>query len=383
MMDVYLNRTAVCLPNEPVDNAQMETLLGQAGERPSRARRLILKRNGIRTRYYAIDPRTGEANYTNARLTAEAVRGLFDTPQELAGVDCLVTGTTIADQLAPNHAVMVHGELGNPPCEAVATTGICLCGMSALKYAWLAVRAGEHRQAVATGSELASQFLHARHYQAEMQYSLETLEQRPELAFEKDFLRWMLSDGAGAALLGPEPDPAPRQAIARIEWIHILSHADRLETCMYAGAEKRPDGSLQSWLTLSPEECRQRSVLALKQDVRLLNEQIVEQTVTRTLGEVIRRTGLMPDDVDHFLPHLSSMYFRPRVAEALAAMDFAIPEAKWFTNLQDKGNTGSASIYIMLDELLKSDRVRSGDRILCFVPESGRFSSAYMLLSVP
>lgn len=152
---------------------------------------------------------------------------------------------------------------------------------------------------------------------------------------------------------------------------------------MYAGAEKRPDGSLQSWLTLSPEECRQRSVLALKQDVRLLNEQIVEQTVTRTLGEVIRRTGLMPDDVDHFLPHLSSMYFRPRVAEALAAMDFAIPEAKWFTNLQDKGNTGSASIYIMLDELLKSDRVRSGDRILCFVPESGRFSSAYMLLSVP
>ena len=61
---------------------------------------------------------------------------------------------------------------------------------------------------------------------------------------------------------------------------------------------------------------------------------------------------------------------------------FAIAEDKWFTNLTTKGNTGAASIYIMLEELFHSGRLRSGEKILCFVPESGRFSTAFMLLTV-
>jgi 3-oxoacyl-[acyl-carrier-protein] synthase-3 len=36
----------------------------------------------------------------------------------------------------------------------------------------------------------------------------------------------------------------------------------------------------------------------------------------------------------------------------------------------------------MLDELVKSGRLKSGNKLLCFVPESGRFSSGFMLLEV-
>ena len=43
---------------------------------------------------------------------------------------------------------------------------------------------------------------------------------------------------------------------------------------------------------------------------------------------------------------------------------------RWFTNLSTKGNTGSASIYIILDELASSGKIRSGDRLLCFIPET-------------
>jgi 3-oxoacyl-[acyl-carrier-protein] synthase-3 len=35
----------------------------------------------------------------------------------------------------------------------------------------------------------------------------------------------------------------------------------------------------------------------------------------------------------------------------------------------------------MLDELVRSGRVRHGERLLCFVPESGRFSSGFIYLS--
>ncbi|MFN0304153.1 MAG: 3-oxoacyl-[acyl-carrier-protein] synthase III C-terminal domain-containing protein, partial [Burkholderiales bacterium] len=85
---------------------------------------------------------------------------------------------------------------------------------------------------------------------------------------------------------------------------------------------------------------------------------------------------------DWFLPHYSSAYFRPGLAKTLTSIDFHIPDERWFTNLTSVGNVGSASMYLMLEELLYSGRLRRGQRILCFVPESARFSVYFMLLTV-
>jgi 3-oxoacyl-[acyl-carrier-protein] synthase-3 len=54
---------------------------------------------------------------------------------------------------------------------------------------------------------------------------------------------------------------------------------------------------------------------------------------------------------------------------------------RWFTNLPYKGNIGSASIYVILEELFHSGKIKKGDKLLCFVPESGRFSMCYLLLT--
>ena len=59
-----------------------------------------------------------------------------------------------------------------------------------------------------------------------------------------------------------------------------------------------------------------------------------------------------------------------------------VPEARWFTNLYDKGNTGSASLFIMLEELFHSGKLKAGQKLLCSVPESGRSIIAHMLLTV-
>ena len=76
------------------------------GGKPSRARRIVLRSNGIRQRYYAIDPASGRATHNNAQLTAAAIRGLADEHFALNDMDCLATGTSRADQLMPGHAVM-------------------------------------------------------------------------------------------------------------------------------------------------------------------------------------------------------------------------------------------------------------------------------------
>ena len=70
------------------------------------------------------------------------------------------------------------------------------------------------------------------------------------------------------------------------------------------------------------------------------------------------------------------------MARSMAEVGFNVPQERWFTNLTEKGNTGSASPYIMLDELFHSGRLKVGERILLAVPESGRFSSGFAYFTV-
>jgi len=357
----------------------MEARLGMVGDKPSRARKLILRRNGIQQRHYVIDPRTGEPSMNNAQLSAEAIRGLAGEGFDLDELECLVASTSSPDQVMPGHAVMVHGELGNPPCEVATTAGICVCGMTALKYAWMSVASGQSCNAVACGSEVASAMMQARNFNAEYESRVDELETHPEIAFEKDFLRWMLSDGAGAVLLQDRPNA---QGLSlRIDWLDIISFADQMPACMYAGAEM-DGGALRGWTRYDAEQRGQRSVMAVKQDVKLLNDNIVRLTVVEALRRIMARRELRVADIDWFLPHYSSEFFRERLAAGLAEVDLPIPMARWFTNLTSKGNTGAASIFIILDELFNGGHLRSGQRLLCYVPESGRFSSAFMHLTV-
>ncbi|NLD14180.1 MAG: beta-ketoacyl-ACP synthase III [Gammaproteobacteria bacterium] len=376
---VYINRVNAFLPYDPVSNEQMEARLGQVGARPSRARKLVLRSNGIRSRHYVLDPATGLPGYSNAQLAAEAIRGLCDEQAPLEQIDCLAAASSQPDQVMPGHAVMVQGELGNPPCEVVTTAGVCLCGMTALKYAWMSVAMGQSEDAVASGSEAASCLMTAGNFSAEYEKRAGDLDHHPEIAFEKDFLRWMLSDGAGAVRLSPRPnDDGPS---LRIDWIDTLSFANEMPTCMYAGGDY-DNGSFKGWSRFSADERNHRSVMAIKQDVKLLNDNIVKYTVVEALKRIMAKRPLQADSIDHFLPHYSSEFFRDRLADGLREVGLDIPQERWFTNLTTKGNTGSASIFIILDELFHSGRLRAGETLLCYVPESGRFSSAFMHLTV-
>ncbi len=375
---VYITNTASFLPNAPVPNDQMERILGQLGDKPSRARPTVLRSNGIENRYYAIDPVTLAPTHSNAQLAAEAVRVIAQEGFDLEQLQCLSCGTSIADQLMPNHAVMVQGELGLPPLEAVATTGVCLSGLASVKYAYMAVASGVHTNAIATGSELSSAMMSVRNLQVES--DADALSERPELAFDRDFLRWMLSDGAGALLLQPKPRESGLSL--RIDWIEILSYAGQMPTCMYAGAVKDEQHRVTGWARYSPADRERYTIMAVRQDVKLLNEHVMYYTVQKPLETIKAKRGLRGEDIDWFLPHYSSKFFRDKVHAHMVNAGVEVPQNRWFTNLPYKGNTGSASMYIILDELLRSGRLQKGQRLMTYVPESGRFATGFMHLTV-
>lgn len=380
MQQVYINRIVAELPGEPVDNDNMEKVLGMINDKPSRARRIVLKNNGIKSRHYILNPETGEPTMNNAVFTANAVRKLFDSERSMEDLTVLACGTTTPDQTMPSHTSMVHGELKSPPCEIAGLSGICCSGVFSLKYVYLAVLSGEHKMGVATGSETVSLMMRAENYEPEIDTRIHEMEKQPEIAFEKDFLRWMLSDGCGAMLL--EDKPNEKGISLKIEWIDVLSFANELDVCMYAGGMKDENGKFIGWKEMTPDERNKHSIFSIRQDVRLLNANVMEYTVAEGLKRIAAKRGLTPDQVDYFLPHYSSHYFRPIVQRCLESIGFPIPEEKWFTNLTHKGNTGSASIYIIIEELFNGGTLKKGDRLLCYIPESGRFATAFMYLTV-
>ena len=377
-MDVFINKAGKFLPNEPVSNNDMEAYLGMVDGKPSKARAIILRRNGIKQRYYALD-KEGNTTHTNPQMAAKAIRSLLSDSLSLENIDLLSCGTSTPEQILPSHASMVHGELGGSKnIEIVSFAGSCCTGVDALKYAYMAVKLGESKNAVVSASERPSAWLKASYFQEESE-KLALLEEQPMLAFEKDFFRWMLSDGAFALLLQGKPNE--HDLSLRIDWIDLTSFANTRQTCMYAGAEKLADGRLKGWADYPQQEWLSKSLFALKQDTRLLAENVVKLGVD-FLVELGKKHQFTPDDIDWFLPHLSSMFFKDKILEESKKRGFLIPEEKWFLNLPRIGNIGSASAFAMIEELLYSGNLKKGQKILLMIPESARFSYCYCMLTV-
>jgi len=379
LKEVYITKTATYFPNEPVSNEEMEEFLGLINKNPSKSKRIVLRNNGIKRRFYALT-REGKSTHTNAEMTAQAIRTMLDNdPEKIKAIDLLVCGTSSPDQIMPSHAVMVHGELPESrSIEVVSPSGVCCAGMHAFKYAYMAIKTGSAHTAVATGSERLSAIIKADIFEEEAQ-KLKELEENPYIGFEKEFLRWMLSDGASSFLLSDKKNETGFSL--RVEWIEGVSYANRMESCMYMGSDKMKDGKLKSYLDYSPEEVRNKSVMSIKQDVKLLSENIVPLGGLM-LTDLFRDKGLNPADVDYFLPHMSSEFFRAKIFDQLVKNGTPIPYEKWVTNLSSLGNVGAGSVYFMVDEVFHNKNLKKGQKILLLVPESSRFSYMYALLTV-
>jgi 3-oxoacyl-[acyl-carrier-protein] synthase-3 len=379
MSEAYITRVSKFVPNEAVPNEEMEEYLGFINGKSSKSKAIVLRNNKIKSRYYAYT-KDGVPTHTNAEMAASAVKGLFSNdPAEIKSADLLSAGTSSPDQIMPSHGVMIHGWLPETgSIEVVSPSGVCCAGMHALKYAYMSVKLQDKKKAIAVASERFSPSLRAEQFEEEVQ-ELIRLEQNPYVSFDKDFLRWMLSDGAGAFLV--EGKPNEEGISLKIYWIECCSFANEEEACMYMGAHKEDDGTLKSFKDFSNEEILAKSIFSIKQDVKLLSEKIVKLGFSN-LKKILVEKGFDMNNLDYFLPHISSYFFESKIEDVLIENGIPVPKEKWFTNLATNGNVGAASIYMMVEELFTSGKLKKGEKVLLAVPESSRFSYMFCLLTV-
>lgn len=370
--DVFITGCGSHLPGEPVANDSIEDHIGRIHGRPSLLGRRALRWNGIETRHYALDC-AGHAFATNAGMSAKAVNTALDCAGLGVGdLSFLATATTQGDYLVPGHATAVHGELGQRSMEIASFQSVCGSSLMAAKSAWLNVLAGEHEVAAACAGEFSSRWFRPPFYEGTA-----LVDAKGRARAEADFLRFTLSDGAGAIVM--EPEPAKDRQSLRVDFIDIVSLADRFDPCMWAGAsvENRSDIS-KGWATSGPLAAHAAGAIALLQDFDLL-----KRVIRAWVGVYLEKVDLkriLPDSVDWLLCHYSARSLREEIVSLLEKTDAMIPQQKWFSNLSRVGNVGSASIWIMLDEFLKSGRLKRGEKVLCVVPESGRALVGFMML---
>jgi 3-oxoacyl-[acyl-carrier-protein] synthase III len=352
------------LPGEPVGNDRIDEFIAPLNARSGRIKRRVLRDNGIESRHYAIDE-SGRTCHSVSSMAAAAVRDcLARAGVGIREVSLLCTGSSGGDTGMPGLANMLHGELGAPPMETSSHQGVCAAGVAALKHAASGVELGEHGYALVATSEFPSRLFKKSRFVAPGY----------ETDFDSHFLRWMLSDGGGAMLLS---NRAPAGVALKLKWIHMRSFSGDFPVCMQVGFAA--NGSQRSYLDYdSLAQAERAGAFHLRQDIRLLPH--LFDVGIHEYARLVNAGYIDPTEVDHFLCHYSSEKFRGVVAGLMDDAGLAIPAERWYSNLKRRGNTGAASIFIMLADFLRERTLVPGERILCFVPESGRFTVSFLML---
>lgn len=369
--NVYLQSAGMFLPGAPVDNARMDAYVAPLNRISERIKRRILAENGIQNRYYAIDDE-GQTVFSNTQMAQNAIEHtLALAGKSLADVGYLSSGSSGGDALMPGFASMIQGEMAAPPMETLSVHGVCAASVGAMQAAAMAVESGAHDLVLSVASEMPSRLFKRSRFAA----------QGYDTDFDAHFLRWMLSDGAGAVLLGgPKALPQANGLRLKLKWTHQRSFAGDYPVCMQLGLTADRSKSHLDFPAWGDAEAA--GALSLRQDIRLLPH--LFDVCIHEYADLAHKGWVPERGIDHFLCHYSSERFIPVVDDLLNKAQLAIPRDRWWSNLAWRGNTGAASIFIMLSEFLEKQgsRLKAGDTVLCFIPESGRFTAGYMLWEV-
>ena len=84
------------------------------------------------------------------------------------------------------------------------------------------------------------------------------------------------------------------------------------------------------------------------------------ETVPRCISQVLEQAGLGVEDVDRYVFHQANQ----RIID-LAMRKLRLPPEKCTGNIAHTGNTSAASVPLLLDELVSTGALRSGQRALC------------------
>ncbi len=306
--------TGFAVPDRVVTNDDLSRVMDTTDE-------WIRTRTGIQQRHWAVEGETGAALALKAAERALEMAGL--KPSDL---DAIVFATSSPDHFIPGNGVYLQRLLGVTTIPAVDIRQACSGFIYSLSVADAWIRTGTFRHILVVGEEIQSTGM--------------------DVSTEGRNTAVIFADGAGAVVLAPSDDDS--RGLLAFD-LHSDGEFAEMLWVDSPGSMYHP--------RVSHEQ-----IDAKRHYLQMDGKEVFRHAVTRmpeSVTAVLGRIGLGPADLSLLLPHQANLRISEMVQKKLGLSD-----AQVYNNIERYGNTTAATIPILLDECVRSGRVKSGDLIV-------------------
>jgi 3-oxoacyl-[acyl-carrier-protein] synthase-3 len=295
------------VPDKVLTNHDLEQMVETSDE-------WITQRTGIKERRIRTEKDTNSSMAVAASLPALEMAKI--RPEEL---DLIIVCTSSPDYLLPPVSSQVQEMLG-AKCGAFQLTAGCSGWVYGLATATGFIKSGMYNNILVVGSEIIS-------------FAIDYTDRRTCVLF---------GDAAAAVVLTPSDQPTG-----------VLSFELGSDGADWDALLVRDGGSTNP---ISQKTVDDRAQYIEMDGPRVFK--FAARTVAQSIKRVVAQAGLLPEDIDLFIPHQANA----RIIEAGARL-LRQPEEKFYMNLHKYGNTSTASVPLAFVEAIEEGRIKDGYKI--------------------
>ena len=298
-----ISRICSHLPDGVLDNEHLSSLF------PEWTPEDIMKKTGIRRR------RIAAVDECASDLACRAAARLLEQGSA-ESIDSLIFCTQTQDYRLPSTACLLHERLGLPArCSAVDISQGCSGYIYGLSLASGLIQSGQAANVLLLNADTYTHLL----------------------APDDRSTRAIFGDGAAATLLSSASG-------ARLSSFTFGTDGKGAEYLMAkGGGSRRREPDADPYIRMNGPEVFSFTL----------------RVVPKMVEEILSKSGFVAEDIDLFVFHQANLFMLEHLRKK---MD--IPGYKFFTHLEECGNTISASIPIALEAAIASGRLRPGHRVL-------------------
>jgi 3-oxoacyl-[acyl-carrier-protein] synthase III len=370
MYEVMINNvriagTGTFLPGTSVSIDEVDAVLGELTEAPlkirawlGRMKQMMKEMLEVENYHYAIDPVSRLFTEDNITMSVKAAKKALDMAGILPNqVEFIAYGSAHQDQM-PTASVRIQEALGIERCGEISIHANCTSAYKALLVATEFVRTGRYTNALVISSGMSSSELRAEYYN------------QPLVKKEELFLRYFLSDGAGALVIRSDNSGAGGMYI---EQVYIESAGGNKPSAM---KDNRP----AYWMNPKEEyDTGAHHLAQMFQDELRRNFHEDGGTIFyHGLGRMLEKYPVDLSRLKYFQVNFPSKHIADLVMEECESL--GISRDTMYTKMSGMGYAGPPMVFMCLDRILREEPLVTGDLVLSFVTEVSKFMQAGFIL---
>ncbi|RZA12610.1 MAG: ketoacyl-ACP synthase III [Proteobacteria bacterium] len=303
------------VPPRVVTNKDLEKVMDTTDE-------WIRQRSGIESRHHVDGQGTADLAYE------ATLKALAAAKCEAKDIELIILATLSPDHMFPGSSAILQHRLGLETTPSMDLRAQCSGFLYSMNVAKAFIESGTYKRILVVGSETHSPVI--------------------DITTRGRDVAVLFGDGSGAVIVEAAPANDTASYVGDIILHSQGQYADRLWI-------ERPGTRGGTWLT---EEHLETGKQYPYMEGRYVYKHAVER-LQEVIKEILEKENLTLDQIDHFLFHQANIRINEKVAELMK-----IPLEKCPSNIQKYGNCSAASIPMLLDETVKSGRIKRGDTML-------------------